>query len=334
MTMKFKYISLAILFLSMCACASKGDAKGTEMSMSDDAAAAKECSPVSEVKFSADSAYKFVKEQVEFGPRVPGTRAHAECHDYLVDKLSRYGAAVSLQDTMMRTSEGKQIMVKNILGRYNQSAPRQIMLLAHYDTRPWADQDADPAKHNVPIDGANDGASGVAVLLEIARNASDLPDDCGLMLLMVDAEDSGSYDGDDRTWCLGSQAYADAVIRGEMPRPAYAILLDMVGGNQAVFPREYFSQYYAPAVCNLITKGAEATGNGSRFPSKVSGAVNDDHCYLIEAGIPTADIIDAANPLTGSFPATWHTMDDNLSNIDLNTLGAVGEVISWIVYNK
>lgn len=285
------------------------------------------------VNFDADSAYNYVARQVAFGPRVPGTAAHTQCHDWIASQLSSFGATVTAMDTVILNPAGKAVDIRNIYATIRPDAPRQVMLLAHYDTRPWADRDSDPNAHNTPIDGANDGASGVAVILEIARNAMNADPDTGLQILIVDAEDSGTYDGDDREWCLGSQAFAAALPHSGIRRPDYAILLDMVGGRDAQFDREYFSQIYARDVCDKIWRAAAKAGHSSRFKNTRGGAVNDDHCYLIEAGIPTVDIIESANPATGSFNPTWHTLSDNIDNIDRSTLRAVGETVTQAIFN-
>lgn len=282
--------------------------------------------------FSADSAYSFIEAQVAMGPRVPGTAAHTACHDWIASTLDAMGAHVQMLDTTIVSPDGKAVAVRNILGAIRPDAPRQVLIAAHYDTRPWADRDPDPAAWHTPIDGANDGASGVAVALELARNATAADPNVGLQILMLDCEDAGSYDGDDREWCLGSQAYAASLSPADK-RPHMAILLDMVGGKGATFPREYFSQAYAPETCRKIWSAAARLGLSERFPDRVGGAVNDDHCYLIEGGIPCVDIIESANPSTGSFNPTWHTLQDNLHNIDRATLQDVGDVVTEAIYH-
>lgn len=275
--------------------------------------------------FDADSAYRFVAEQVEFGPRVPGTEAHRRCGDYIASKLRGYGADVTVTDTVFVAIDGKSTPVRNIMGRFRPEAKRSVMLLAHYDTRPWADRDANPSNHSLPIDGANDGGSGVAVMLEIARNISGIPADLGIDMLFVDAEDAGSY-AEDATWCIGSQAWAS--YRNPADRcPSFAILLDMVGGKDAVFHREYFSELSAKGINDRVWAAARALGYGSRFVDAMGGAINDDHLNIQAAGIPAIDIIESYNPSTEGFNPTWHTLDDNLSNIAPTTMAIVGRVV-------
>lgn len=283
---------------------------------------------VLDVTADADSVYARVAEQMAFGPRVSGTPGHTRCVDYIIRRLKQAGADVTVQDTLFAPagSSMEPRRVRNITGRFNVGAPRHVMLLAHYDTRPWADQEDDKSLHDTPIDGANDGASGVAVLLEIARLMKQLPDNVEVEMLFVDAEDSGTYD-DDFSWCVGSQAWADAFDPTSRRVPEYAILLDMVGGKNAVFPREYFSERYARNVNNLVWESAHALGYGDRFPDEIGGALNDDHIHIMRVGIPTVDIVESANPGTGSFNPTWHTLDDNLDNIDRYTLKMTGDVV-------
>ncbi|MDE7141410.1 MAG: M28 family peptidase, partial [Muribaculaceae bacterium] len=228
-------------------------------------------------------------------------------------------------------------LARNVMGRFNPQARKRVLLLAHYASRTWADQAPDPANHTKAIDGANDGASGAAVLLELARLlGQQRPDSLGVDLLFVDAEDSGnsdSYDSD-LTWCLGTQAWVRQMpyTRAEMPR--YAILLDMVGGRGARFHREYFSDRFARPVVDKIWAAAARAGHADRFPNAPGGSVVDDHIHINRAGIPCVDIIETQNPETGSFNPTWHTMADNLSNIDRETLRIVAQVVADVLYNE
>lgn len=276
----------------------------------------------------ADSLYARVADQVAMGPRVPGTPGHERCIDYITRRLKAAGGDVSVQDTLFAPvgSDVKAQRVRNITGRFNAGAPRHVLLLAHYDTRPWADQEADSTLHSTPIDGANDGASGVGVLLEIARLMNRLPKNVEVEMLFVDAEDAGTYD-DDFSWCVGSQAWADAFDPTTRRVPEYAILLDMVGARDARFHREYFSDRYARNVNNLVWDAARRAGYGDRFPDEIGGALNDDHIHIMRMGIPAIDIVESANSATGSFNPTWHTLDDTIDNIDRATLKMVGDVV-------
>lgn len=284
--------------------------------------------------FDADSAYAYVKAQVGFGPRVPGSSAHDECGRWLESELGRHGAdTVITQIATVSDRRGGTMPVRNIMGRYNAGASKRVLLLAHWDTRPWGDSDPDVSNRGKPIDGANDGASGVGVLLEIARQMGQRLPSVGVDILFVDAEDSGSHNDDD-SWALGTQHWVSAMPYGAADLPVYGILLDMVGGQDARFPCEYYSQRMAPAVLARVWATARAIGLADRFPDEYGGGVTDDHVHVNRAGIPCIDIIECANPATGSFNPTWHTLDDNMEAIDASTLGAVGATVATVIYNE
>lgn len=286
---------------------------------------------ISAPEFSADSAFRNVEKQVAFGPRTGGSEAHELCAGWLASELRRYGAdSIVLQKADLKDFGP----MTNIRALYNSTAPRRILLLAHWDSRPTADEDSEPANHSKPIDGANDGASGVGVLLELARLLGLQKPEIGVDILLVDAEDAG-ISGDDASWARGAQYFADNLPYGYAePMPDYGILLDMVGGRDARFPRELFSEANARALNSRIWNLAKRIGLGNRFIDTHGGAVTDDHLPLLRVGIPTIDIIETANPQTGSFNPTWHTMDDNIDNIDPATLGDVGKLITTLIYSE
>lgn len=303
-------------------------------------ATAREATPsaqAKEIAFDADTAYAYVRQQVEFGPRVPGTPAHEACERWLTAKLRGFGAdTVIEQRTTVTAANGDRLPVNNILARFNTEASRRILIAAHYDTRPWADRDADEARRNEPFDGANDGGSGVAVALEIARQCATVHPEAGVDILLVDAEDYGiSGDGEvdtEDSWCLGTQYFIAHQPFTPADRPEFGILLDMVGGTDAKFYREYFSEIHAKSVNDRIFSEAARLGLGDIFvDGAVGGAVTDDHTYLIAGGIPTADIIECAHPATGSFNPRWHTHADNLDGIDRATLDAVGRTVMGVI---
>ncbi len=324
-------INIAILAGSMMAPAMSGCSGGTARSVTP-AAAETKAERVSVPQFSADSAMANAASQVAFGPRVPGSDAHRRCAEWLGDRLKAAGAdTVMIQTATL--DDGTPM--RNIFGRFDAGNKRRILLLAHYDTRPWADEDPDPANRTRPIDGANDGASGVAVLLETARliGSGEAPR-CGVDILLVDVEDSGNS-GEDDSWARGSQYFADNMPYGATePLPEAAILLDMVGGRDARFCREMFSQQYAAPVVDAVWRAAREAGHSDRFTDAIGGAVNDDHLPFLRAGIPAIDIIETTNEQTGSFNPTWHTMADNLDNLDAATLKAVGETVVTYIYNN
>lgn len=278
--------------------------------------------------FNADSAYSYLAEQVNFGPRVPNTDAHTRCGDWLTATLRRFGAEVTEQKADLRAFDGTMLHARNIFGRFNPEKQRRILLLAHWDCRPWADQDPDPAKRSLPVDGANDGASGVAVILEAARNIAMRQPDAGIDILFVDAEDWGT-DGDDESWALGARYFAEnPPVENYFPEEA--ILLDMVGGKDASFPREYFSQLNAPALTDSFWAAAKDAGYAHFFPDRIGSAVTDDHIQLQNAGMNAIDVIDYRPE--GGFCPTWHTTSDNLQNISKETLEAVGKTLLTHLY--
>lgn len=287
--------------------------------------------------FNADSAYNHIARQVEFGPRVPGTPGHANCRQYILDCLEAYAAdTVLIQDAEVEAYTGDILPITNIMARYNPGKDRRVLLVAHWDTRPWADNEPDQARRLQPIDGANDGGSGVGVLLEIARNFSLRDPEIGVDLLFVDAEDYGNTSGfsnNDDTWCLGSRYWVE-----NMPYdgvlPAYGILLDMVGGKNARFHHEMYSLNAAQSPTIKIWSEAKHLGYDDIFLNSPGGAVIDDHVVISEAGIPTTDIIESLNERTGTFPSTWHTHLDDLSNIDTRSLEAVGNTVLNVIYKE
>ncbi len=289
--------------------------------------------------FNGDSAYRYVAEQVAFGPRVPGSEAHKKCAAYLASNLERFGASVQQQAFQMRAYNGKILDGINIIGTINPEANRRILLSAHWDSRPYADQDSDEAKHRQPIDGANDGASGVGVLLECARAMQQTLPEVGVDIILFDLEDYGppkdqpQKESDGEFWGLGSQYWANNPHVFDY-RAVYGILLDMVGAQDAVFPMERFSLYYAPHIVKKVWSKAQNMGYESYFPQQEGTYINDDHLYVNKyANIPMIDIIhqDMAS-VNGTFFDHWHTMEDNITTIDKSTLRVVGEVLMAVIY--
>ena len=287
--------------------------------------------------FNADSAFSYIERQLEFGSRVPGSAGHRACAAWLEDKLRQSNpATVIVQRGEVRAYTGAKLPIVNLMASYNRGNPNRLLLVAHWDTRPWADSDPDPANHNKALPGANDGGSGVGVLLETARNLAAKKPEFGVDILLVDAEDygrSGGFNDDGDSWCLGTQYFLDHLPYREGILPRYAIVLDMVGGRDAHFAKEYISHTNAREYTDRIWKEAAALGMSERFPDRVTAGIVDDHMFLNEAGIPAVDIVECDNSHTSSFPPYWHTMQDDITNIDRHTLGDVGNLILTLVYS-
>jgi len=281
--------------------------------------------------FNPDSAYAYVKAQVDFGPRIPGTPSHAKCADYIVAKLKSYGLETIVQRGTVQTFDKKQFSLKNIIASFKPEAQNRIMICSHWDTRPFADEDKkDPDK---PFDSANDGASGVGVAMEIARLVSSMsPPDVGIDIILFDLEDYGSS-GNNESWCLGSQFWAKNLHKTNY-YANFGVLLDMVGGPNAIFPKESKSVGFAPAAVDKVWKAANDIGYGNYFLSQTKEFVGvDDHVFVNQAGVPCIDIIEY-NQATGGFGDYHHTHKDNMSLIDKNTLKAVGQTLLEVIYNE
>ncbi|MBN2746036.1 MAG: M28 family peptidase [Bacteroidales bacterium] len=288
--------------------------------------------------FNADSAYVYVEAQVAFGPRVPGTEAHQACANWLIKKLESFGGNVTVQDFKTRVYTGKIYSGKNIIASFNPEAKKRIMLSAHWDSRPYADYDADEANHRKPIDGANDGASGVGVLLEMARLFQQQNPTVGVDIFFWDLEDYGEHRDDmgshENSWGLGSQYWSKNPHKPGY-RAAYGILLDMVGAANPTFYREYYSNMYASSVVDKVWRIAESLGYQNYFINQAEGVVMDDHYYINTiAGIPTIDIIHYNPANKNGFFAQWHTQGDNMEIIDKSTLEMVGKVVTKVVYHE
>lgn len=288
--------------------------------------------------FCEDSAYSYVAAQCSFGPRTVNSAAHDSCGNYIIRKLEGFGAEVMEQNADMKLYDGTPIRLRNIIASYNTEAAGRILVCAHWDSRPWADRDTDEANHRKPIDGANDGASGVGIILELARQVQLKAPNIGIDFICFDAEDCGTPrwadngEEDESTWCLGSQHWSSFRHKdGYMAR--YGILLDMVGGNKSVFYKEGFSMHFAPGIVDKIWATARRSGYGNYFSNESGGYITDDHVPVNRSGIPCVDII-ASDAEDGGFCNTWHTMDDNLDNISRQTLKAVGQTMMEVIYNE
>jgi glutaminyl-peptide cyclotransferase len=295
--------------------------------------------PVNVPVFNSDSAYNYIKSQVDFGPRIPGTKSHKECLDFIVSQLESAGLKPIIQKAKAKTFDGKQYEIENIIACSEPKNNVRIMLCTHWDTRPWADMDT--VDNNQPFDGADDGASGVGMLLEIARHLKNAP--IGVDLVFFDLEDYGQQNGvneedtkyppQDNTWCLGTQYWAKN-LPTDYIMPRYGILLDMVAGKNAVFPMEGTSLQFAPQVVNKVWDLAARLGYGNYFTHDRTPPTIDDHLYINKlAEIPTIDIVHYVMK-ERDYPYFHHKHTDNMSVIDKSSLNVVGSLLLNVIYRE
>lgn len=289
--------------------------------------------------FNADSAYAYVAAQTAFGSRVPGTPAHAACEQWIVQKLKKFADTVVIQKFKARTYDGVLRSGENIIGSFLPKKQKRILLMAHWDSRPFSDHDPNKANWNKPIMAANDGASGVGVLLEMARQFHLHHPDVGIDIVFFDLEDWGPpaylhLQGKENSWALGAQYWAHQAKKSGYSA-TFGILLDMVGAKNATFLKEYYSRQYARYYVNLIWRTARGLGYDNYFPNRDGYPIDDDHLYVNKiAGIPSVDIIQLdPNSPNGTFWKYWHTQGDTLDKIDKNTLKAVGQVLLTVIYS-
>ena len=333
LNMKCQKIFFLAAFLLAAACSKNKDSN-------QQASPEKPVRVVNVPRVNADSVYHFVKKQVDFGPRVPNSKAHREAGDYFIKTLKKYGAVVTEQKFTSPSYDGQQLALRNIIASFYPNQQKRILLAAHWDTRPFADKDE--KNPNALMDGANDGASGVGVLLEIARLLKNNPSPgVGIDIILFDGEDWGEREGEQRThplpeglqewWCLGSQYWAKHKHKPNYSA-YYGILLDMVGGKNARFPREGFSLEYAPSVVEKVWNTASRLGYSHVFVRKNEGGITDDHRFVSEVGkIPMIDIV-CADPVTSYFGDFHHTTSDSMEIISKETLQIVGDVLLNVLY--
>lgn len=329
-------MTILSVLMSFCllSCSGKGSKEEVKASLPDQPVVSASAAP----SFDADSAYHYVAQQVAFGPRVPNTPEHKACGDYLIAELTRFGAKIYVQEATLTAYNGDFLESRNIIGSYNPENTKRILLFAHWDTRPYADQETDPAKHYTPIDGADDGASGVGALLEIARQINQHNPGIGIDIIFFDAEDYGepafARSSKQDTWCLGSQFWAkNPHVKNY--RAELGILLDMVGHKDAIFYKEGYSMKYAAPTVEKIWETARNLGYGRYFVQKTGGFYTDDHIYVKQGrGIPCIDIIHTSLENANGFGTHWHTLNDTMENIDPQTLKAAGQTVLEFIYNR
>ena len=327
----FHALALCLLTAAFAACGSGGNKKEDTLPMA--------ACPT----FCADSAMKHIEAQCAFGPRVTGTEESKNCAEYIASRFREYGATVEMQPCTVTLWDKSKLEAVNIVASINPENKDRIMFCAHWDSRPWADNDPDEANHRKPVVGANDGASGVAVMLELARmlSADSLGVKIGIDFVCFDAEDCGTpqwadTEDDASTWALGAQHWAKTFAQTAGERNwhyEYGVLLDMVGGEGAKFYKEGFSKEYAPDILDKVWSAASAAGCGSYFVDATGGYITDDHEPVNKtAGVKCVDII-AYYPdcPQSSFGPTWHTVDDTMDHISVGTLRAVGQTMAQLL---
>ena len=331
---------LFLLLLLTVACASSTGSDETKVAKA--VAQQQAVEPMAIVPiFSGDSAYRYIAQQVAFGPRVPNSEGHRLCGDFLEAAFRSYGADVIAQTTDITAYNGDVLKARNIIARFQPHKSERVLLCAHWDTRPWADSDPDPANHYKPYPGANDGGSGVGVLLEVARHLSKVPTQVGVDIVLFDAEDYGRHDAEwrdavegEETWALGSAYWArNPHVQGYKAR--YGILLDIVGAPNSKFFLEGYSMHYAPNVLRKVWNHAYRLGYSSLFPYAEGGVITDDHLNVNRIlGIPCIDIINHDMDSPNGFGAHHHTMKDDMDWIDAATLKAVGQTVLSVIYSE
>lgn len=324
-----RFLILVSLILFACGPSTKQEAEQTKVTFTP--------API----VNQDSAYFFVEKQVKFGPRVPNSTAHNKTGDFLAASLKKYGAKVTEQNFDAMSYDGKKLFLRNIIGSYYPEKQKRVLLAAHWDTRPFADKDKE--NPNAEFDGANDGASGVGVLLEIARLLStSTPPNVGVDIIFFDGEDYGEKEGEsgvptsegqDSWWLLGSQYWVDHKHQANYSA-YYGILLDMVGAKGSKFFKEGVSIKYAPSIVDKVWNTAAQLGRSNVFVSQNSASIIDDHVPINKkANIPMIDIVHY-DPVVGYFGDYHHSTKDNMSIIDKEILGTVTQVIIQVIYNE
>ncbi len=284
------------------------------------------------VAFDSEMAYSYIQRQVELGYRLPNTEAHKKCGDWIVEQVKSFGVEVEEQVFDGTDYYDKAVKGRNIIASINPQEPNRIILLAHYDTRAVADHDPHTSNQKLAISGADDGASGVAVLLELLRQAQLRKSKMGLDVLFVDLEDGGKK-ASEEGWCQGSKYWAKNPHKKSY-QARFGVLLDMVGAKDARFCWEAYSRAYAAPYVYRLWETAHKLGWRKYFITRETSALTDDHVPLIEnRSIPTVDIVNYDDTRSGGFGKHWHTLDDSIEVISKETLQAVGETVGTTIEN-
>ncbi len=274
--------------------------------------------------FDKQMAYQFLLKQCSFGPRDPGSYSHQKCRDFLIDTLKKFTDHVTIQAFPLTFGKPlKKVTATNIIAQFQIEKAERILLCAHWDTRPWADKDPEVKNQNKPVPGANDGASGVAVLLEIARLVHEYKPKIGIDIVLFDGEDAG-ISGSEKDWAQGSAFFAKNFIQKQ--RPKFGILIDMIGDADLTVYKEAYSTRYARPIVEMVWRKASEL-NIKEFKPEVKYAVYDDHIPLLEKGVPCIDLIDFDYPY-------WHTLEDTPDKCSASSLEKIGNLLLHIIYSE
>jgi len=285
--------------------------------------------------FDQEGAYTYLEKQLSFGPRNPGSTGHVACKDWMVSTFESLGAQVIAQDFTANLYTGDSYPAWNIIAQYNPKHKKRVILSAHWDTRFIGEEDKDKKMKDQPIPGADDGGSGTAVLMQIAKILGENPIDLGVDIILWDAEDQGQRGvKNDELWCLGSQHWSKNK-HAKNYRARYGINLDMVGAKNPRFGKEAYSLKFAKVATDKLWTLAQNMGYSDMFVNDTTGPITDDHIFVSQiGGIPMLDIINTPKGTATSFIKEWHTHDDDISAIDKRSLRVVGQVVTAAIYKE
>jgi len=288
--------------------------------------------------FKEDSAYNYIAKQVNFGSRVPNTESHEKCATFLKKKMQSFGAEVIIQKGVVTKYDGDKLEIKNIIAQFSPEKKDRVLLFAHWDSRFIADQCLDSNQINIPIDGANDGASGVGVLMEIARVIGENQPNVGIDIIFFDAEDQGEPSFlnkmNEKSWCLGTQYWCNNLHKKNYTAK-YGISLDMVGSKNAKFAKEDNSRYFEGYLTKNIWKIGQDLGYSEYFINELQKGILHDHVFVSQmAGIRSVLIVEYNSHNKNGFGDFWHTHNDNINIIDKKTLKAIGQTVLETIYRE
>lgn len=269
-------------------------------------------------KFDGDAAMRYAKAQLDFGPRIPGTTGAQRAGDWIVDQMKQRADTVMIQTWTHVTQDGKQLPMRNILARFNPKATDRILYVTHWDTRPVSDGSENLGERQLPVPGANDGASGVGLFVALADALKKVPPTSGVDLLFVDGEDYGQFDDKLADVLIGSAYFAKNPPDSGY-RPIFGVLWDMIGDKDLQIKKEGYSAQQAPEVVERVWSKAAELGYKDIFVDENQGAITDDHVPLLQAGFRVIDVIDLDYPY-------HHRPSDTFDKISARSLSIVGEV--------